>query len=113
MPTVDERLERLLADAAVEPTVDGDVFGAVARKRHQRAHAPRGAQRRRRASCCSSCSPDRWSGSRPTTRREPAVGADDSRRRQRASSGMRGSAPVRSRSTPDLGYVRGPLLAVG
>ena len=36
MPTVDDRLEQLFTAAAIEPTSDADVFGAIARKRHQR-----------------------------------------------------------------------------
>jgi len=104
VPTVDERLQELLAAAAVEPTA-GDVLGAVTHKRHQR-HTRRvvrniGAAIVAVVVIAGSLA---W------------LTADQSSRPTIAPAGARGDAWLSARPValePDVGYVRGPLIASG
>ena len=112
MPTVDERLEQVFADAAVEPSVDGDVFHAVARKR-QRIHTRRVARNVGTlvvvfvllAGSLAWLTTDTGSETAvaPSTRETVAS--------RKLGDAWLGAQPVAL--TPDLGYVRGPLLQGG
>jgi len=111
MPTVDERLEQLFAATAVEPR-DVDVFGAVTRKRHQR--------RTRRVVRNTSVAllallvvvgSLAWLADERDS--EPTVAPAG---RESVASRKLGDAWLRAQPvalTPDLGYVRGPLLQSG
>src|SRR5262245_56917140 len=109
MPTVDERLERLFADAAVEPTADADVYGAVSHKRRQR-HTRRVARNVGAlvallvvlAASLAWLTTDDGSEPAVTPARRDAREVPDA---------WLGARPVAL--APGLGYVRGPLLQSG
>src|SRR4051794_17916298 len=109
MPTVDERLERLFTEAAAEPTADADVWRAVTRKSRQR--------RTRRVARNISVAVVAvlvlagslaWLSADHGT--EPAVAPTnrESVESRKLGDAWLGARPVEV--TPDIGYVRGPLL---
>jgi len=111
MPTVDERLEQLFTAAAVEPT-ERDVYGAVARRRQQR-------RTRRVARDVGAvvvvllvlAGSLVWLTAAHDTQPVVAPPSRDSVASRELGDAWLGARPVAL--TPDLGYVRGPLLQSG
>src|SRR5262245_8754102 len=113
MSTVDERLEQLLANTAVEPTGTADVVGAVARKRQQR-HARRVARAVGAlvVGLLVVAGSLVWLASDDST--QPAVAPStvrDAVAARRPGGAWLGAQPLEI--APDIGYVRGPLLQSG
>ena len=112
MPTVDDRLEQLFVAAAVEPATDADVFGAVARKRHQR-RTWRVARNVGVAvvTVLVLAGSLAWLATDHGTESAVAPTTRDSVASRKLGDAWLGAEPVAL--TPDLGYVRGPLLQSG
>jgi len=110
MPTVDERLERLFTAAAVEPTPE-NVFGAVAQKRRQR-HTRRAARNIGAfvALLVVLAGSLVWLTTDDGTQPAVSPATRDSVARKLGDAWL-GARPVAL--TPDVGYVRGPLLQAG
>jgi hypothetical protein len=109
MPTVDERLEQLFSDAAVEPNADGDVFGAVARKRH-RLHSRRVARNVGAVVVLLIVLAGSLAWLTADDGTEPAVAPTPVRVKELADAWL-AAQPLEL--VPDEGYVRGPLIASG
>jgi hypothetical protein len=109
MPTVDERLEQLLSDAAVEPTADGDIFGAVARKRHQR-HTRRVARNIGAVVVLLVVLAGSLAWLTADDGTEPAVAPTPVRVKEFADAWL---AALPLELEPDQGYVQGPLVVSG
>jgi hypothetical protein len=109
MPHVDERLERLLTEAAVEPNPTTDVLGAVAHKRRQR-HTRRIARNvgALAAGLLVVAGSLVWLTANDST--EPAVAPSPVRVKELADAWL---AARPFELEPDEGYVRGPLIASG
>jgi hypothetical protein len=110
MSTVDERLERLFTDVAVEPMGDSDVFAAVARKRQQR-HTRRVARNVVAAVALLVVLGGSLAWLTADRGTEPAVAPTKRDSVPRLRDAWLGARPIEL--APGLGYVRGPLVQSG